>query len=511
MKKKIKNIIKCAFALIMAISSIPMVANAQTINDTVYVDTSFTYDVATTQYDDLNAWVIGHENPIRRRSDNSLLYCIQAHVKFIDGAAVTGYESLNDQLNLANLTREELSRIKLLTYYGYGYDNHTSLDWYVATQLLIWQVTDKVSTPYPIEQGDTTLTRSSKYDAMMNEINYLVDHHVDVVSFDRQEVTLKVGETLTLTDTNGVLSHFYNVESNEALDLTISNDNLIIKAKKPFEGTIELNAKENTNPPYLFDGANQKCISRGDPVYRLADIKVNVLTEFKFDKVLGNSNTGAYKPEKNAKFELYNNDTNELIDTLTTDSDGFSNTYLRFGTYRLHQLEGKEGYKFISDYIFTIDGTEMKEVMHFNNEKIKADVIITKTDISTGEVLPNTKIDVYNADTNELVFSDRTGEDGNIIIKNLEYGNYYFIESEAPAGYELNTEKMYFSITEDGKVIKSSLKDKKIKEEEKPQEEIIKVPDTGINSFDVISNITWLFIIAGLGYILYAKVKKEKK
>ena len=502
--KKLKIYIISIIMFVCSIFSIGIKnVYAITHSDRVYIDDSFTFAIATTKIADHSIWIYDEEKMLRRKSDNQLIYCIQAHVLVNDGAIIVGTDIERLQSQMTNLSFADRQKIFLLAYYGYGYGNHTSLDWYAATQIMIWQITDKNDNPpYPVETGDHTLKYSTKYDSMFNEINYLVNHHSDVVSFDGQEVTLNVGETLTLTDTRGVLSKFYEVKSNDYLDLSISNNQLIIKANKPYEGTIELKAKENTNLPYIYEGAGQNMASRGDPTFRYANLKINSLTEFKFNKYLGNSNTGAYKPEQNAKFELYNNETNELIDTLITDEDGFSNIYLRFGTYRLHQIEGEEGYKFISDYIFTVDGTKMKEVMYFNNEIIKSDVVITKKDISTGELLPNAKIGIYKADTDELVFSGITDNDGQIIIKNLEYGDYYILETEAPKGYKINNEKMYFSITKDGEIIKSTIEDEMI-------ETVVEVEDTGKSNIDwgVIRSI--ILILIGIGFIIYGTKKKK--
>ena len=45
----------------------------------------------------------------------------------------------------------------------------------------------------------------------------------------------------------------------------------------------------------------------------------------------------------------------------------------------------------------------------------------------------------------------------------MPVGSYYFLEVEAPEGFTLNEEKMYFEIIENGEVVKSNLKDSKIK------------------------------------------------
>lgn len=510
MKRKIKNAVKFLLIMVITATGTPIIANAQTLNDTLYMDTSYTYDVATTKYDDPSSWVIGHENPIRRQSDGSYVYCVQAHVHFENNSSVIGHDTLSDKMILTQLSEDELEQIELTAYYGYGYGNHTDLDWYAATQLLIWEVTDKTNTPYPVENGDTTLTRSSKYDAKMNEIRNLVAHHGKTISFNYTELTLNVGETTKLTDTNEVLSSYFDVESNDYVDLSIQGNDLVITAKKPFEGDIDLKAKTNNNIPMIYEGSTQKCLSRGDPTYLSGAITINITTEFKIKKVYGSTNSGVYRPEENAKFELYDDDSNELITTFTTNEDGEDLYYLRFGNYRLHQVSGIEGYKMNSDYKFTINGAHTKEIAYLTNEKIKSDLLFKKTDVSTDVGLPNTLVEIYNAETEELIFSGRTDGDGQIIIKNIEYGNYYILEKEAPEGYELNPEKMYFSVTEDGQVIKVNMKDNKI--EEKPKEEIIEVPDTLVYEHHELEVITSIILAIGLGLILYGiKTKKNKK
>ena len=88
------------------------------------------------------------------------------------------------------------------------------------------------------------------------------------------------------------------------------------------------------------------------------------------------------------------------------------------------------------------------------DKKITGSLDFTKLDFSTDETLPNTLIQIYN-ENDELVFEGRTDENGKITIEELTYGKYYILEKEAPEGYELNTEKMWFEIREDGEIVKS--------------------------------------------------------
>lgn len=133
------------------------------------------------------------------------------------------------------------------------------------------------------------------------------------------------------------------------------------------------------------------------------------------------------------------------------------------------------------------------------NEKKKGTLEFTKVDFSTSEPLPNTLIEIFN-EKDELVFSGRTDENGKIIIEELEYGKYYIVESEAPEGYQINNEKMYFEILEDGEIVKCTMTDEKI---------IIEVPNTEENSY--IIPISVLLIGISTGIIIYEEIKKKRK
>lgn len=165
---------------------------------------------------------------------------------------------------------------------------------------------------------------------------------------------------------------------------------------------------------------------------------------------------------KNTKIEVYT-DKDELIFSGLTDSDGnikIENLFV--GKFYIIETEASTGYK-LSDEKVYFEIKENGEVVKANmtNEKIKGDFVLTKKDLSTGEVIPNALIEIYDENDN-LIYSGRTDEKGNIKIEKLEYGKYYFLEKEAPEGYVLNTEKMYFEILNDGEVVKSELTNKMI-------------------------------------------------
>ena len=74
--------------------------------------------------------------------------------------------------------------------------------------------------------------------------------------------------------------------------------------------------------------------------------------------------------------------------------------------------------------------------------------------------MPNTTIEVYT-ENDELIYSGKTDNEGKITIDRLPIGKYYFIEKEAPEGYLINEEKMYFEVKGE-EIVKSTMKDEKI-------------------------------------------------
>lgn len=421
--------------------------NAATVNDTLYVDKSYTFDVATTKYSDLNAWVIGHENPIRRRSDNQPVYCIEAHVHFNDNSNVIGYDDEGSQTSLSKLSFADKLRVFNIAYYGYGYGNHTSMDWYAATQLLIWSITDRNnSAPYPIEQGDRSLTRSSRFDAMMNEINYLVDHDHLTVSFNNQSATANVGDTVTFTDTNGVLSQFFNVQTTGGVKATINGNTLSITSNKEFHGTINLIPKEGIKP-LIYDGANQKVASRGDP--RRIQAKVNVdfyggdVEVQKLDKDTKLSTPQGEATLKGAVYDIYDANSNNVVATVTTDENGHvkSGELPGIGKYYLKEKTRSNGY-LLDETKYYFDIT--KDNVHANatvyEKVLENDISILKqydfvdgnTTILNAE--KNITFEIYN-NKEELVKTIETDKNG-YASTTLPYGTYRLHQVNTNPGFE---------------------------------------------------------------------------
>ena len=164
------------------------------------------------------------------------------------------------------------------------------------------------------------------------------------------------------------------------------------------------------------------------------------------------------------------------------------------------EKEAPKGYKINTEKMYfeiKDNGEVVKATM--KDEDITGTLEFTKVDFSTEQPLPNTLIEIYNAENDELVFSGRTDDKGMIVIDKIKFGRYYIIEKEAPEGYKINNEKMYFEITEDGQVVKSVMKD-----------EIIEVPNTDKNETKELIVGGVILILLGAGAVVYANKKRKK-
>lgn len=153
-----------------------------------------------------------------------------------------------------------------------------------------------------------------------------------------------------------------------------------------------------------------------------------------------------------AVFELRNTH-GDVIEILTTDENGEAMSSLfPMGDYTFVEIKAPIGYV-LEDLSFDVTITDDEQTVYtLVGENKPTEVTLTKTDVSDDAPLPNTHIEIYDADE-KLVFEGDTDKNGELTIYELPVGKYTFRETVAPDGYVLNKTVFEFEILDDGEII----------------------------------------------------------
>lgn len=153
-----------------------------------------------------------------------------------------------------------------------------------------------------------------------------------------------------------------------------------------------------------------------------------------------------------------------VIDTITTGVDGTAETtkaLYKGYSYTVTEIEAPKGYSISDEPTQTIKLVEQQAefVVDFDNEIITKPFEITKTDISTGELIPDCTFEILN-ENNEQVITGTTDENG-IAHFQLAIGKYFYREISAPDIYEIDDTAYPFEITENDDIVKAKMTNNK--------------------------------------------------
>ncbi|MDO7270250.1 SpaA isopeptide-forming pilin-related protein, partial [Shouchella clausii] len=149
-----------------------------------------------------------------------------------------------------------------------------------------------------------------------------------------------------------------------------------------------------------------------------------------------------------AVFTLLNEAGEEVATGLTTDEKGmlFIEDLLP-GNYELIETQAPTGYLLDETPIpFAIDLAVQEQIeLIKENSPIPGSVELLKVG-ENGETLEGAVFSLFDAEGNELDTGLTTDEEGRLVVEDLVPGHYYFVEMEAPFGYELDDTPLEFEI-----------------------------------------------------------------
>ena len=207
-------------------------------------------------------------------------------------------------------------------------------------------------------------------------------------------------------------------------------------------------------------------------------------------------------PEEGAVFEVflksagsYGDAKESERDILTCDENGFAQTKdLPYGIYTVKQTSGWEGRELMKpfDVFINSDGQTYRYLI--NNANFASYIKIVKKDAETGNTIPYAGAGFQIYDPNgELVTMTYTypevttidtfytTADGDLITpQTLEYGKgYSLVEVQAPYGYVLNSEPVYFDVVQEDSAEESGITVIEVVRENVAQKGTITVEKTG--------------------------------
>lgn len=380
-------------------------------------------------------------------ADGELGFCVEPE-QFI----TSGNSYKVDDLNINN--QRDIERI---AYVGWVLSDQTDND-YATTQFMIWEALGSTINSHSLSGYET------KKQEIRNKVNKLFG---TFPSFRNQTMELDVGESITLTDTNGVFQYYNQGSKSNGINVKKSGNKLTITATKdaPIDASVsyQLVKKDYAGTSMLYSSNTEQDVS----VLKLPDprtIKINIkVNKYGNLKIAKQDEDGTYVP--NTSFRLSANaDMRDPIGTYTTGSDGtVTINDLTPGTYYVQEISVPSHLVLDSTIrSVTVQANQTATFTARNNWK-KGKVLIRKTDQDSGKQVAGAVYAIYNANNDQEVARLTTLSNGYATSDYLRFGSYYVKEVIAPDGYVLNDTKYPVTITENEQKIEVSGVDERVR------------------------------------------------
>ncbi|WP_271497142.1 SpaA isopeptide-forming pilin-related protein, partial [Enterococcus sp. 5H] len=222
---------------------------------------------------DLNGyWAEGQMPVLRDTTTREVLFCIEPGVAAIAGPGYTP----------ADLTPQQRTWFEDIGNFGYPMEQ--SHEMYFTSQGYMWE-----------KMGSTFSGNYGGYTAKKAQIDANIAAYYTRPSFDGDKVTVKMGEPLTLTDTNGVLEEYVRDVSTGGLGISRNGNNLTLTVTENTEENpivrMRKTMTDGVSIAYIQDGAQMLGkFSVSDPVQftlNVEAIKTGKVRIGKQDEVTG--------------------------------------------------------------------------------------------------------------------------------------------------------------------------------------------------------------------------------
>ncbi|CAK1240384.1 SpaA isopeptide-forming pilin-related protein [Fructobacillus tropaeoli] len=318
-------------------------------------------------------------------------------------------------------------------------------------------------------------------------------------TFNPAPLNIVAGKSGTIDTTNGVdLSKFQRITSDKAgVTASANGTQLVVNTDQSAQAgnaTFTLNTGRNTNGVnYIYGTVNpdgstgQTLYGSGDPSRMKANVSVNVVkANLKIDKNVLQDNGQVNKHLTNDNYSLAGNvfevhkDTADgpVVKELTTDANGNAETgsVMDYGHYIITEKQASQGLAntFAPIAVDLDENGQRVQSVSATNKEVRGSTSVIKQDKQTGgnsqgrATFSGAEYTLYHADGTPVKWSEpgqpipeiTSGQqvsrdqvtlriDDNLHeagVKNLALGDYYWQETKAPEGYQLDGQKYNVAI-----------------------------------------------------------------
>ena len=404
-----------------------------------------------------------------KRINGKVAYCVE-HGIAIGLGDNDGYTSLN-------LTREQMNRLTLIDYWGryknianikgcsavnYNWDTIEVSAEYLAEfycQLLIWETINSFGGDFVGASsvsfqstigGMENIASQSTYNAFKKAVLAKVDQFYTKPSISGQTVTLKVGESKTLTDTTGALANYKDapILNTTGISVTKTGNKVTLTAKGTpnASGVVRFGynidrAYDDQGPGYYYQHPVSQDVTTcgfngGDPAIMTLNVKVELDGSMKIVKTSEDGKVSG------VRFRVTGNGVDTTVQTGTDGTIIVPN--LKAGSYTVTELDVPDQYVQPKSQTVTVKANETATVS-FSNVLKKWEATITKVDAETGAAqgdasLAGAVYGVYHG--SDLIDQYTTNASGQFTTKEYVCGDNWYIQEISPSsGYLLDTTK----------------------------------------------------------------------
>ncbi|WP_100619151.1 SpaA isopeptide-forming pilin-related protein [Bacillus cereus] len=279
------------------------------------------------------------------------------------------------------------------------------------------------------------------------------DLNVSWKSVGQLEV-IKVGEQKEVLQ--GAVFDVFN-SKNEKIGTITTNEKGIASLSGLEIGTYTL--KEVKSPTgYVLNGQPQQIEVKTGEVATITVQNTKVKGNIEIKKL---SDSGKTLPK--VEFTVYTAEGKEITKTITNEQGIAQVKDLPYGKYYFVETKGGEGYLFNqTKYPFEIKEQGKTLTFTVENKEVKGNVQLLKVDGENPDKKLEGAVFVLQDSKGKKISEHKSDKNGLIEVKDLPFGAYSFVEKQAPTGYVLTKESIPFSITEQGKAIMLTAKNKHI-------------------------------------------------